>query len=187
MSKQNKSKAGKQNLNNSANLPVKSFWNPRNIVIAVLVVVIIAGLVYNFFIRKTEPQFVKQGEVTFINNGTKAAIRKIDVELAITPDKQAQGLMYRSHMADSLGMLFIMPSVSKHAFWMKNTLIPLDIAFIDSIGRIDTIYRDAAPLSERSLPSRRRVQFVIEVNSGFCNKNGIKEGDLISYRVMNYK
>ena len=165
----------------------KPFWTPRNIVIIILSFVIIAGLIYNFFIRKKEPQFVKQGEVTFMHYGTKEPIRKIDVEVASTGAQREQGLMYRSYMADSLGMLFIFPDAQRHAFWMKNTLIPLDIAFIDSKGQIDTIYRNATPLSERSLPARRNVQFVVETNGGFCDKNGIKEGDLISYQIINSK
>jgi uncharacterized membrane protein (UPF0127 family) len=163
------------------------FWTPRNIVIVVLAVIIVSGLVYNFFLRRSEPRFVKQGEVIFMHSGTKSEIKKIDVEVAATPAAQTQGLMFRSHMDDSQGMLFIFPVSEKHAFWMKNTLIPLDIIFIDSQGQIDTVYRNTVPLSERSLPSRRNVQFVVEVNGGFCDKYGIKERDLISYQVMNNK
>jgi len=157
----------------------------RNIVIVALVVVASCVLVYNLYIRKGEPQFVKQGEVTFMHSGSKAEIKKIDVEVASTPQTQTQGLMFRTHLEDTQGMLFLFPEATKHAFWMKNTLIPLDIIFIEPKGQIDTIYRNTTPLSERSLPSRKSIQFVVEVNGGFCDKNAIKEGDLINYQVLN--
>jgi uncharacterized membrane protein (UPF0127 family) len=162
----------------------KTFWNKRNIIILSVLVILIAASVYYFFIRKTEPKFVKGGEVTFIKTQSRETIRTIDVETAITPESQVQGLMYRTYMADSLGMLFIMADVGKHAFWMKNTYIALDIAFIDSTGTIDTIYRNAKPLSERSLPSRQRIKYILETNGGFSDKNGIKERDLISFKLI---
>jgi uncharacterized protein len=169
---------------NVKNVAKKSFLNKRNIIILSVLVILIAASVYYFFIRKTEPQFVKGGEVTFIKTQSRETIRTIDVETAISPESQVQGLMYRTYMADSLGMLFIMADVGKHAFWMKNTYIPLDIAFIDSSGVIDTIYRNTKPLSERSLPSRQRIKYVLETNGGFSDKNGIKERDLISFKLM---
>lgn len=148
-----------------------------------LVLVIALGSYLLFFKKPSEPKFVKQGEVTFFKNGTKAVIKKIDVEVANNPTTRAQGLMYRSSMDESNGMLFIFESTDIHKFWMKNTLISLDITFIDSLGVIDTIYRKTEPLSERSLPSRRKVQFVVETNGGFSDRNNIKEGDLISFDV----
>ena len=173
--------ANKKNGSAKAVKPIKY----RNIVIVALVVIASCVLVYNLYIRKGEPQFVKQGEVSFLHSGNNAEIKKIDVEVASTPQTQTTGLMYRKHMEDTQGMLFLFPESTKHAFWMKNTLMPLDIIFIEPQGQIDTIYRNTTPLSERSLPSRKNVQFVVEVNAGFCDKNQIKEGDLISYKVLN--
>ena len=148
-----------------------------------LVLVIALGAYLLFFKNPSEPKFVKQGEVTFFKNGSKAMIKKIDVEVANDPTTRTVGLMNRSKMEESNGKLFIFEYPDIHKIWMKNTLIPLDITFVDSLGVIDTIYRKAEPLSERTLPSRRKVQFVVETNGGFSDKFNIKEGDLISFDV----
>ena len=174
-----------KNISRNGSAKVSTARKYRNVVIVGLVVVIVCILVYNLYIRRGEPQFVKQGEVTFIRSSDRAEIKKIDVEVASTPQTQTQGLMFRTHMEDTQGMLFLFPEATKHAFWMKNTMIPLDIVFIEPKGQIDTIYRKTTPLSERSLPSRKNIQFVAEVNGGLCDKMGVKEGDLISYQVLN--
>ena len=168
------------------NKPVKNktFWTRQNIILLCFVIVLATAAIYYFLIRKTEPQFVKGGEVTFIKSRTNEKVKRIDVEVANTPATRDQGLMYRSHMADSLGMLFIFPDESREAFWMKNTILPLDIMFVDSKGVIDTIYRHTVPFDTSSLPSRRKVQFVVEVNAGFSDKYGIREGDLISFNTI---
>ncbi|HEY3250316.1 MAG TPA: DUF192 domain-containing protein [Ignavibacteria bacterium] len=162
----------------------KNFWNKRNTII--FTVIIIAGIVVylRFFKKPSEPQFVKEGKVIFLNKDTKQQLAKIDVEVAIKPEEQMQGLMFRSKMDENDGMLFIYPGESKQAFWMANTLISLDIAFVEAKGKIDTIYRFAKPLDSTSLPSRRKIQFVVETNGGFSDRHGIKEGDLIEYKLL---
>lgn len=186
MSKKQKTKTNSQKTKNQGvTIFAKSFWSLKNTIILSVSVLIVASLVYYFFIRKTEPHFVKGGELTFIKAADKAPLKKIDIEVAITPESQVQGMMYRTHNEEADGMLFIMAESGMHKFWMKDTYIPLDIAFVDSIGVIDTIYRNAKPLSERSLPSRRRVQYVVETNGGFSDKFGIKEGDLMSFKLVN--
>ena len=161
----------------------KSFWNQRNIIIISVVITALVTSYFLFFKKPSEPQFVKQGEVTFLKKNTKQLVKKIDVEVANKPKERSQGLMYRSHMDEDNGMLFIFDRPDKESFWMKNTIISLDIMFIDSVGIIDTIYRKTTPYSERSLPSRRKVQFVVEVNGGWSDKNGVKENDLIEFKV----
>lgn len=141
-------------------------------------------MIYYFVFRSTEPKFVKEGEVKFLKAADKSLVKQIDVEVATGIEEQRQGLMFRSHMEENNGMLFVYPNQSRLTFWMKNTLIPLDIIFIDSKGIIDTIYRKTTPHSESSLPARRNVQFVVEVNGGFSDKFGIKEGDLIEYQIL---
>lgn len=161
-------------------------FNKKYIVYVAAIILIIAA-VYFLFIKKnsSEPQWVKNGEVTFINAQTRQVLAKIDVEAAITPAKRQQGLMFRSHMDENKGMLFIFEHEDFQSFWMKNTLIPLDIIFINSKGVINTIHKNTVPYSEKSLPSKARSQFVVEVNAGFCNKYGINEGDLIEYKLFN--
>ena len=162
----------------------KSFWTQKNVIIIVFLVIALAASYFLFFRNKSgEPEFVKDGELRFLSKDTKQQISKINIEAAIDREKQMQGLMYRSHMDEDKGMLFIYPNESREAFWMKNTLIPLDIAFIDGKGQIDTIYRNAVPLDTTALPSRRRIQFVVETSGGYSNRHGVKEGDLIEYKL----
>lgn len=141
-------------------------------------------LYFLFFKKPSESQFVKEGEVIFINKGSRQQLAKIDVEVAIKPEEQMRGLMFRKEMDEDRGMLFLYSYESKQSFWMANTLIPLDIAFIESKGQIDTIYRYAKPLDSTSLPSRKKIKFVVETNGGFSDKHGIKEGDLIEYKLL---
>jgi len=163
--------------------PKKSIWSARNIVLLIVLISSIV-IVYFIFLKKpSEPQFKKEGEVTFISKFNKQVIRKIEVEVANTYSERMQGMMYRTHMDNDRGMLFIFEEPEHKSFWMKNTILPLDIMFIDSAGVIDTIYRKTTPYSEKSLPSRKRVQFVVEVNGGWSDKNGVKESDLIEFKV----
>lgn len=161
-----------------------SFWQTRNIIIITVCAAILIA-VYFLFIKKksNEPEWVKEGEVTFLNKDNRSLLAKIEVEAAINPTKRQQGLMYRTHMDEDKGMIFIFEREDMQSFWMKNTVISLDIIFIDSKGVINTIHKNTVPYSEKSLPSKGRSQFVVEVNGGYCERHGIKEGDLIEYKL----
>ncbi len=162
----------------------QTFWSQWNIiVIAVLAIAIVTS--YFLFFRKTsnEPKWVKEGEVTFLSKDDRKQLAHIDVEVASNPTERDQGLMYRSQMDEEKGMIFIFDKEDMQAFWMKNTFIPLDIIFIDSKGVINTIHKNTVPYSEKSLPSKLKSQFVVEVNGGYCDMHGIKEGDLIEYKL----
>lgn len=162
----------------------QTFWSQKNLIIIVLV---IAALVTSYFLffKKTsnEPKWVKEGEVTFLSKDDRRQLAKIDVEVVKDPTKRQQGLMYRSYMDENKGMIFIFEREDMQSFWMKNTILSLDILFIDSKGVINTIHKNTTPYSEKSLPSKGRSQFVVEVNGGYCDKNGITEGDLIEYKL----
>ncbi|WP_247232418.1 DUF192 domain-containing protein [Telluribacter sp. SYSU D00476] len=125
------------------------------------------------------PTFTKEGEVVFISGG--AAIKKIDVEVAENEAERNQGLMYRSYMPDSVGMLFIFEQSEPQSFWMKNTIIPLDILYVNENKEIVYIHKNTTPYSEQSLPSYENAQYVVEVNAGFTDRYGIKVGDSISF------
>lgn len=90
------------------------------------------------------------------------------VELAETPAAQAQGLMFRERMAKSAGMLFIFPAPKHATFWMKNTLIPLDMLFIDEAGRVTHIHPDAVPKDLTPIDGGEGVKFVLEINGGLA-------------------
>ncbi|MCB1782965.1 MAG: DUF192 domain-containing protein [Alphaproteobacteria bacterium] len=101
------------------------------------------------------------------------------VELALTPEEQGKGLMDREHLADQSGMLFLFTGDAERNFWMKNTLIPLDIIFIEADGRIHSIYPMATPLDETLISSNGPVRAVLEVKGGQADQYGIQPGDII--------
>src|SRR5690606_30378971 len=98
--------------------------------------------------------------------------------------QQDQGLMHRTSMPENQGMLFVFKSVHRRAFWMKNTLIPLDMLFIAKDGTITQIHRNAQPLDETVIPSTHVVRAVLELNGGQSEKDGIQEGDRIVHPVF---
>lgn len=164
----------------------KSDLSKFRLLIPIVSAIIILLTIYIIFFRTTEPEWIKEGEVTFLKKESLEIITKIDVEVAVTPQERMQGLMYRSKMDENKGMLFIFEREELQSFWMKNTKISLDIIFIDSNGIINTIHRNTEPYSEESLRSKQPSRFVVEVNGGFCEKNHIKEGDLIEYRLLKH-
>ena len=104
---------------------------------------------------------------------------RFEIELATTPEQQAQGLMHRAEMAADAGMLFVFEPARPASFWMKNTLISLDMLFIGADGRIVNIGARTEPLSLASVPSDGPVRAVLEINGGLSAMLGIRPGDKI--------
>lgn len=105
----------------------------------------------------------------------------LNIEVAETPEKQMVGLMHRNSMPDDWGMLFVYPRDRVMSFWMKNTRIPLAIAFIHADGRIESI-RHMKPFDEtRRHRSRRAVRYALEVNEGWFRRNGIRPGQRVAF------
>jgi len=125
------------------------------------------------------PAFVKEGEVRFVQKG--ATRKKIDVEIADNDAERQKGLMFRPAMPDSVGMLFIFERSEPQGFWMKNTMISLDIIYVNEQKQIVSIQKNAKPFLETTLPSFGDAIYVVEVNGGYCDKYGIKVGDTISF------
>jgi len=107
----------------------------------------------------------------------------LQVELAITDAQKARGLMYRREMPDNNGMLFIYESPAPAAYWMKNTFLPLSIAFIGADRRIINMTDMAPNNSTRTYPSRGPCQYVLEVNQGWFERHGVKEGDVVRFEL----
>lgn len=126
-------------------------------------------------------KFKKQGEVYF-QDSLKNLIKKIDVEIAETDNARHTGLMFREGMSEDQGMLFIFPNEELQSFYMKNTVLPLDIIFINSKKQIVKIHKNTKPFSEESLPSLKPAIYVVEVNAGFTDKFKIAEGNTIDWR-----
>jgi uncharacterized membrane protein (UPF0127 family) len=131
--------------------------------------------------KKYKIQFVKQGEVYF-QDKNKNLIKVIDVELAETSEKRETGLMYRDNIEESQGMLFLFEKEEPQAFWMKNTIMPLDIIYINSKKEIVKIFKNTTPFSKEDLPSIKPILYVVEVKAGFTDKYNVKEGNLIDWR-----
>ena len=104
---------------------------------------------------------------------------KFEVEVVSTPEGREQGLMFRKSMAANAGMLFVYPDEQPVAFWMKNTLIALDMLFLKADGSIAHIAHNAVPLDETPIESGAAVKAVLEVNGGTAAALGIKEGDRV--------
>ena len=104
-----------------------------------------------------------------------AGMHVIQAEVAQSPDERSTGLMYRKTMATNDGMLFIFDEPRQQCFWMKNTLLPLSVAFIDDSGVVANI-DDMKPQTLDSHCSTKPVRFVLEMNDGWFVKRGIKAG-----------
>ena len=103
----------------------------------------------------------------------------LHAEIAATNEERERGLMFRRSMGDNNGMLFLMPGIAPATFWMKNTLIPLSVAFIDKDGVILEIH-DMQPLDETITRSdSHEVAYALEANQHWFSLNGIKPGDRI--------
>jgi uncharacterized membrane protein (UPF0127 family) len=131
----------------------------------------------------SEPQFVKQGELTLLTADHKV-ISKIDIEIADKTETRTQGLMYRNSMKENAGMLFIFDNQEMQNFWMKNTHIPLDILFIDKDMKIVTIQKNTTPFSLDGVPSTAPAQYVLELNAGYSDGYKLKVGDYIQFKRL---
>jgi uncharacterized membrane protein (UPF0127 family) len=110
--------------------------------------------------------------------------QRFTVELALSPEQQQQGLMYRRAMAADAGMLFVFDTIRPASFWMRNTLIPLDMLFVAADGRIADIHERAVPLNEESIVSKAPVRAVLELNGGTVARLGIKPGDVVHHAAF---
>ncbi|MDJ0685732.1 MAG: DUF192 domain-containing protein [Alphaproteobacteria bacterium] len=107
-----------------------------------------------------------------------------DIEIARTGEQRAQGLMFRPSLPADAGMLFDYRRVQPVTMWMKNTMIPLDILFIDEDGIITHIVERAVPYSLKPLPSRGPVRAVLELNGGTVAKQGFRVGDRVRHALF---
>jgi uncharacterized protein len=115
---------------------------------------------------------------------TRSARHTFTIELARTRSQMERGLMFREQLAADHGMLFLYDSDRAVAFWMKNTLIPLDLLFIGSDGTILQIAKRAVPLSTAVIAAQMPVRAVLEVNGGTADRLGIAVGDRVLYSAF---
>ena len=106
--------------------------------------------------------------------------KEIWVEVAQTPEERSRGLMGRKYLKKDEGMLFAFTTEDYHGFWMKDTLIPLSIAFIDKDGRVAWV-TDMKPLTLDSHVPPRPILYALEMNKGWFSSHGVKVGDVFRF------
>lgn len=108
------------------------------------------------------------------------------VELADEPTARARGLMHRESLPLSQGMLFVYEHPQRVSFWMRNTLIPLDMLFIDARGRVRRIHHQAIPRDETQIPGGPDILAVLEINGGLAARMGMTEGSEIRHPAFGF-
>jgi len=149
---------------------------------AIIILIIAVFFVMNNC-NRTEPDieyytFKKEGELTFTDNLGNTKI-KIDIEIADNEYERQLGLMNRQSMEENQGMLFIFPYERPQSFWMRNTLLSLDMIFVNSNKEIVTIHKNTKILSDQNYPSSEPATYVVEVVAGFTGRHNIIVGDKI--------
>lgn len=104
----------------------------------------------------------------------------VAVEIADTPERRSLGLMYRKELAEGAGMLFVFERAEHLTFWMKNTVLPLDMLFIGDDRRILGIVKDAVPFTTTPREVAGESRYVLEVNAGFSDRHGVRAGDAVT-------
>lgn len=112
---------------------------------------------------------------------TATGTHKFSVEVAAAPAEQEKGLMFRRTLAPDRGMIFPYDPPQNVAFWMKNTLIPLDMVFIRADGHVARIAANTVPMSLEPVPSGEPVAAVLEIAGGRAAQIGMKSGDLVEW------
>lgn len=125
----------------------------------------------------------EDSKVTITTNNSK---HNFNIEVADTFATRAEGLMFREELPKNNGMFFIYNSEGNRSFWMKNTLIPLDMIFINSDLEIVSIQRNAQPCNDlfcKSYPSSKPAQYILEINGGLSKELGINIGDKVKLKL----
>ena len=130
--------------------------------------------------QDAEIQF-KRSSLVVVSSGRDI---KFEVELATNDTERARGLMFRKQLGPYEGMLFDFHQEMPVSFWMKNTLIPLDMVFIAADGTVKHVHANAVPLSTDAVPSRYPVRGVLEINGGSAALLGIKPGDTVKHPIF---
>lgn len=108
-----------------------------------------------------------------------AGMHRVEAEVAATPNSRQTGMMQRTIMAPQRGMLFVFPEVAKHCMWMRNTVLPLSVAFLDERGRIINI-EDMQPQTENNHCAVRPARYALEMNLGWFKSRGLGAGFAIT-------
>jgi uncharacterized protein len=144
-----------------------------------LLLAVAAGLFPTF--SEAQLQRFATSELTIIS---KTGPHRFTVEVAQTPAQMEQGLMFRRTLADDAGMLFDFKQPTMATMWMRNTLIPLDMLFVDAQGRVVNIHERAVPESDNVIAAAAPVRYVIELNGGTAARLGLAPGDKVESPIF---
>jgi len=109
---------------------------------------------------------------------------RFDVELAITPEERGRGLMFRDHLPNRSGMLFVFDPPRSVSFWMKNTLIPLDMIFADRSGNVTAVHKGAIPGDLTPISGGDDVYAVLEINAGLASRYAFAPGTQMRHEIF---
>ena len=143
--------------------------------------VLLAGVVFNAPVLAQPQPTLPQSDLVI---QTAKGAQRFRVELADTDASRSRGMMFRTSMAPDAGMLFDFKQEQMASFWMRNTLLPLDMLFIKADGTILNIHQRAIPHDESGINSTGPVRAVLEVNGGTVARLGIKPGDRVKHAIF---
>ncbi|HQT76835.1 MAG: hypothetical protein B7Z80_09935 [Rhodospirillales bacterium 20-64-7] len=130
---------------------------------------------------KAQPELPKEKLVIVTHDGKQ---HPFNVEMATTPEQQQTGEMFRKNVPEDSGMLFVWPMVQESSMWMKNTLVPLDMVFINPDGKIRSIVENTTPRSLAVISSGGPVKATLELAGGVTAKLDIRVGDTVKAKVF---
>jgi uncharacterized protein len=113
--------------------------------------------------------------VTFPRTELTLGMYRIDAEVAHTPQTRERGLMFREQLGQNQGMVFVFPNVAQHCMWMKNTPLPLSVAFLDEQGRVLNV-EEMAPRTEVNHCASKEARYALEMNSRWFFQRGFAKG-----------
>lgn len=140
--------------------------------------ILIAGIVLFLGFGSVAEANCAPDRITVYGDWGQAAF---NVALADEPAERSQGLMFVEQMPQMAGMLFVYEAPQRVSFWMRNTLIPLDMVFADATGTVQHVHENAVPLDETGIPGGESIQFVLEINGGMAGRLGIAPGDVMQH------
>ena len=180
MAKKKKGTASPKRESKSLNFIKLSF---SRTIMLIAIILLVVFFMMNNCTKENSPEvefytFEKEGELTFTDSLGNDIIN-IDIEISDNEYERQLGLMNRKSMEETQGMLFIFNNEQPQSFWMRNTLISLDMLFINKNKEIVTIHKNTEVLSPRSYPSTEPSMYVVEVIGGFTDKYEIATGDKI--------
>ncbi|MDI3289081.1 DUF192 domain-containing protein [Polyangium sp. 15x6] len=122
-----------------------------------------------------KPPVLREGKVVFAD----VKDQTVTVEIAQRDHERARGLMYRKHMDEERGMIFVFERNEVHQFWMHNTCIPLDMLFVDADGTIVGIEENTPTMNDSTFSVPCPSRYVVEVNAGYCRRHGVRAGQKV--------